>query len=160
MTTSAPGRQMKLRPRISGCSVRTKTPTRHSGKPALTRRSQISAIILGEPPADRAPSMSQSLMPFNSSAFMTVFAAQVPETSSHYKRFAVFTASGQSRCNQHRGHKNAGFRTGDIDRQRRNAPRAGGGRSRNPAAGAGAAHSRAALAGSGKAVHPEDDELP
>ena len=33
-TTSAPGRQTKLRPKTSGCSVRTNTPTRHSGMPA------------------------------------------------------------------------------------------------------------------------------
>ena len=45
ITTSAPGRQMKLRPKMSGCSVCTKTPTRHSGSPAATSRSQVSAII-------------------------------------------------------------------------------------------------------------------
>ena len=60
MTTSAPGRQMKLRPKISGCSVRTKTPTRQSGRPAWTSRSQVSDIIRVGPGADLAPSISQS----------------------------------------------------------------------------------------------------
>src|ERR1700724_3746288 len=83
VVTSAPDRQMKLTPRISGCSVRTKRPTRHSGRPACTRRSQSSATICGGFTADLAPSMSQSLMFFRSVAFMgTAFAAQVLETSS------------------------------------------------------------------------------
>ena len=61
ISTSSSGRQMKLRPKISGCSVRMKTPTRHSGKPACTMRSQISSIIRGELTADLAPSISQSV---------------------------------------------------------------------------------------------------
>ena len=40
-----PAARRTLRPKISGCSVRTNTPTRHSGNPASTRRSQASAII-------------------------------------------------------------------------------------------------------------------
>src|SRR5260370_27055140 len=80
---------MKLRPRISGCSVRTKTPTRHSGKPACTRRSQVSAITWGGLAADLAPSMSQSVIFCRSSAFMEAFAAQVPERSRRYKRFEL-----------------------------------------------------------------------
>src|SRR6266545_3712908 len=78
---------MKLRPKISGCSVRMKTPTRHSGKPAWTRRSQVSAIIRFGLAADLAPSMSQSVILCRSVAFMRhAFAAQVPETSRRYKR--------------------------------------------------------------------------
>ena len=60
-STSAPGFQMKLRPKMSGCRVRTKTPTRHSGRPAATIRSQDSAIIRVGLVADRAPSISQSV---------------------------------------------------------------------------------------------------
>ena len=86
MATSAPGRQMKLRPKISGCSVWTKTPTRHSGKPACTRRSQVSAIIWGGLAADLAPSISQSVIFCRSGHVHDVaFAAQVPETSRRHK---------------------------------------------------------------------------
>ena len=69
-TTSAPGRQMKLTPKISGCSVCTKTPTRQSGKPACTRRSQVSAIMWLGLTADLAPSISQSVIFCSSGAFM------------------------------------------------------------------------------------------
>jgi hypothetical protein len=51
---------MKLQPIISGCSVRTNTPTRHSGNPACTSRSEHSAIIWLGVAAERAPSMIQS----------------------------------------------------------------------------------------------------
>jgi hypothetical protein len=88
-TTSAPGFQMKLTPRISGCSVRTKRPTRHSGRPARTRRSQNSATICGGLDADLAPSMSQSEMFLSSVAIMgSAFAAQVGETSRRDEGFS------------------------------------------------------------------------
>ena len=66
ITTSSPRRQMKLRAKTSGCSVCTNTPTRHSGSPAATIRSQVSWIIALGPTADRAPSISQSLMALSS----------------------------------------------------------------------------------------------
>ena len=63
--------------------MRTKTPTRHSGNPACTSRSQVSAIICGGLDADLAPSMSQSVILCKSDAFMRrTFAARVPQTSS------------------------------------------------------------------------------
>src|ERR1700744_2649172 len=63
---------MKLRPTMSGCSVRTKTPTRQSGSPAATSRSHSSDIICVEVAADLAPSISQSL---NSCISVTVMEA-------------------------------------------------------------------------------------
>ena len=54
------GRHTKLRPYTSGCRVRTKRPTRHSGRPAPTSRSQISATNRDGSAADLAPSISQS----------------------------------------------------------------------------------------------------
>src|ERR1700682_4086314 len=70
--TSSPSRQTKLRPKISGCSVRMKTLTRHSGMPALTSRSQVSDIIWVELGADLAPSISQSVSFCRSDMFMAV----------------------------------------------------------------------------------------
>jgi hypothetical protein len=54
-TTSAPGRQMKLRPNASGCRVFTNAPTRHNGRPAATRRSQVSDNSAIGVRAERAP---------------------------------------------------------------------------------------------------------
>src|SRR5450432_675653 len=80
--TSSPGRQTKLRPKISGCRVRMKTLTRQSGKPALTSRSQVSDIIWVGLGADLAPSISQSASFCRSGAFMAApFATQVFRTS-------------------------------------------------------------------------------
>jgi len=61
--------------------VRTKTPTRHSGRPAATIRSQVSDIMRLGLAADRAPSISQSVIFCISGAFMTAFAVQVSGTS-------------------------------------------------------------------------------
>ena len=55
----APCRQMKLRPKASGCSVRTKAPARQSGTPAATRRSQVSLGNSETGVTDGAPSISQ-----------------------------------------------------------------------------------------------------
>src|SRR5258707_471849 len=57
---------MKLRPSTSGCSVRTKAPTRHSGTPAATRRSQVCFSNAAGFGADRAPSISQSIISLSS----------------------------------------------------------------------------------------------
>ena len=66
-------------------------PTRHSGRPASIRRSQISATIRGGLTADLAPSISQSAIFFRSGAFMAdAFADQVPGPSSRHKRFAFW----------------------------------------------------------------------
>src|SRR5229473_8349789 len=70
--TCSPGRQTKLRPKISGCRVRMKTLTRHSGMPAATSRSQVSDIIWVGLGADLAPSISQSVSFCRSGAFMVV----------------------------------------------------------------------------------------
>ncbi len=45
MTTSAPGPPQEERPNTSGCRVRMKIPTRHSGTPAAIRHSHISDIM-------------------------------------------------------------------------------------------------------------------
>src|SRR3978361_616190 len=57
---------MKLRPRTSGCSVRTNAPTRHNGTPAAPRRSQVCASSATGFGADRAPSISQSVISLSS----------------------------------------------------------------------------------------------
>src|SRR3954451_4017231 len=79
ISTSAPGFQMKLRPKISGCNVLMNTPTRHSGMPAATRRSQVSAIILAGLGAERPPSISQSVMFLISAASTLADLAAMPE---------------------------------------------------------------------------------
>ena len=56
-----------------------KTPTRHSGTPAATRRSQVSAIILAGLGADLAPSISQSLILLSSATSTLAYLAAVPE---------------------------------------------------------------------------------
>jgi hypothetical protein len=87
MVTSAPGRQIKLRPIISGCRVRTKMPTRQSGKPARTRLSHRCDTIWADPEVERAPSISQSLRLCNSTAFIrSTFAAQVAGRSRRSSR--------------------------------------------------------------------------
>src|SRR5262245_49770720 len=58
--TSVPGRQTKLRPNTSGCSVRTNTPTRHNGIPQARRSSQSALRTSCDWVADRAPSASHS----------------------------------------------------------------------------------------------------
>src|SRR4051812_5256935 len=65
-----------------------KTPTRHSGKPACTRRSQVSAIILDGLGADLAPSISQSVIFLISAASM----------------LADLTAMAEEMIRQHAGH--------------------------------------------------------
>src|SRR5665647_1283597 len=95
--TSSPGFQMKLKPRISGCKVRTKMPTRHSGKPARTSRSQISATIKGGATTDLAPSISQSAIFLRSCGFMRcAFAAQFAETSRRQERLTFQQEQGRS----------------------------------------------------------------
>ena len=104
-STSAPGRQMKLRPKISGCSVRTKTPTRHSGKPARTRRSQVSAIISAGLAADLAPSISQSVIFCKSEAFMAAVCRKHGRATSEYMYgLADLPAMPQEMIGQHAGH--------------------------------------------------------
>src|SRR5215831_11634072 len=51
--------QMKRRPTICGCNVRTNTTVRHSGTPATTKRSHSSVSTSCASGAERAPSMSQ-----------------------------------------------------------------------------------------------------
>src|SRR5262249_8711492 len=58
-TVPVSGCQMKRRPTICGCSVRTNTTARHSGTPATTKRSQSSVSTACDSAAERAPSMSQ-----------------------------------------------------------------------------------------------------
>src|SRR5882757_4340960 len=73
---------MKLRPKTSGCNVRTKKPTRQSGKPACRRRSQTSASAWAGSEVDLTPLMIHSVIFCKSKAFMPrAFAAQVRETS-------------------------------------------------------------------------------
>src|SRR5205807_10623650 len=89
---------MKARPKASGCSVRTKAPTRQSGRPAATRRSQVSVNSATGVRADRAPSTSHSVSFSRSEAFMRyAFADQVPVPSSRYKRFAFGRHQGKVR---------------------------------------------------------------
>ena len=61
-----------------------KTPTRQSGMPACTIRSQVSAIMPAGLAADLAPSISQSVSFCNSGAFMT--AAFVPQVVGPSRR--------------------------------------------------------------------------
>src|ERR1700688_4332385 len=96
---------MKLRPNTSGCSVRTKAPTRQSGIPAATRRSQVSASICGGVGADRAPSMSQSISFCRWDGFIRrKFAAQVTETSRarHDAIYRFISKSKDSFVTDHR----------------------------------------------------------
>src|SRR5215204_4561383 len=105
ISTSAPGFQMKLRPKISGCRVRMKTPTRHSGRPALTNRSQTSAIACAGFAADLAPPISQSMSFCNSDAFMpTAFASQVATRSRRPELAAHLPAMPEQMIGQHAGH--------------------------------------------------------
>src|SRR3954470_3571974 len=64
---------------MSGCKVLTNTPTRHSGRPAATRRSQVSAIILAGLGADRPPSISHSVMFLISAASMLADLPAMPQ---------------------------------------------------------------------------------
>src|SRR4051794_31460415 len=64
---------------MSGCKVLMKTPTRHSGTPAATRRSQVSAIILAGLGVDLPPSISQSASFLSSAASMLADLAAMAE---------------------------------------------------------------------------------
>src|SRR5450432_3350262 len=90
---------MKLRPKTSGCNVRTKAPTRHSGTPAATRRSQVCASSAAGFGADRAPSISQSVISLSSAA----------------NTLADLAAMAEEMIGQHTGHH------GFADRHRANA---------------------------------------
>src|ERR1700759_1375949 len=57
---------MKLRPSTSGCSVAPNAPTRHNGTPAATRRSQVCFSSAAGFGADRAPSISQTIISLSS----------------------------------------------------------------------------------------------
>src|SRR5215216_1073794 len=104
-STSAPGFQIKLRPKMSGCKVRMKTPTRQSGKPARTSRSQASAIFCGGDAVDFAPSISQSESFCNSDRFMAgAFATQVAATSRRQELATDLPAMAQQMIGQHAGH--------------------------------------------------------
>src|SRR3954470_18594271 len=73
---------------MSGCKVLTNTPTRHSGRPAATRRSQVSAIILAGLGADRAPSISHSVMFLISAASMLAdLSAMAQEMIGQHARY-------------------------------------------------------------------------
>src|ERR1700712_3782537 len=64
---------------MSGCNVLMNTPTRHSGRPAATIRSQDSAIIWAGLDAERAPSISQSVMSLSSKACTSADLAAVAQ---------------------------------------------------------------------------------
>ena len=96
-------------PNISGCNVRMKTPTRHSGRPASTRRSQHSAIITLASGADRAPSISQSISFWNFAVFIFTASAGSSLSVKPTSGLCVWLMSGQSRANRN-GRKMLEFR--------------------------------------------------
>src|SRR4051794_14962941 len=90
---------------MSGCNVLMKMPTRHSGRPARTARSQALAITLAGFGSDRAPSISQSVMFLSSAASISADLPAVP------KEMVGQHAGHHGFADRHRANADAGIVT-------------------------------------------------